>query len=66
MALTKARLPKYDFPVQGDGGGGGGKTYRAIWGGGTVLYCRVRPPEPVLEASEREIRLVCVPFLQGN
>ena len=30
-------------------GGGGGKTYRAIWGG--EPYCRAHPPNPVLDSS---------------
>ena len=38
------------------------KTHRAIWGGET--YCRVPPPEPLLEASESGICLVWAPFLQ--
>ena len=35
----------------------GGKTYRAILGGGEGTYYRVRPPNPVLEASESGIGL---------
>ena len=36
----------------------GGKTYRAILGGGGETYHRVRPPKPVLEALESGICLV--------
>ena len=44
-------------------GGGGGKTYRAILGGGGETYCKVPPPNPVLEVSESGICLVCARFL---
>ena len=37
---------------------GGGKAYRAIWGGGGT-YCRVHPPKPALEGSESGLGLVC-------
>ena len=42
--------------------GGGGKTYRAILGGGKT-YHKAPPPKPVLEASESGICLVCARFL---
>ena len=42
----------------------GGGTYRAILvGGGGETYYKVPPPNPVLEASESGIRLVCARFL---
>ena len=40
------------------------QTYHAIVGGKT--YHRVRPPKPVLEASESGICLVCAGFLKGK
>ena len=40
---------------------GGAKRIVRFWGGKT--YHRVRPPKPVLEASESGICLVCAGFL---
>ena len=40
----------------------GGGTYRAIFLGGKT-YHKVPPPNPVLEASESGISLVCARFL---
>ena len=44
----------------------GGGNVSCDFGGGGGTYHRVRPPKPVLEASESGICLVCAGFQQGE
>ena len=65
--LVGPRCPRNVLPKNSiwESGNRGGKTYRAIFGGGGT-YHRVPPPKPVLEASESGICLVCACFLWGK